>query len=45
MWPPGDDVLIVMCGPFPMCKAVKGVLKGMGYTIGQEPGNMVYSYM
>ena len=45
MWPPAPDVLIIVCGPYPMCKALKGVFAKMGYSVGSGPEDMVYSYM
>jgi NAD(P)H-flavin reductase len=33
MFPPADDLLIVICGPYPMCQALKSkVLPAAGYT-------------
>ena len=43
MWPPAPDVLIVMCGPFPMCKSLKAIMTKMGYTIGNGPTDQVRS--
>ena len=40
MFPPGPDLLIVLCGPPPMCRAVKRALATCGYT-----EDMFYSYM
>jgi len=40
MFPPGPDLLIVLCGPPPMCRAVKRALATVGYT-----ESMFYSYM
>jgi NAD(P)H-flavin reductase len=40
MFAPQDDLVIVICGPYPMCQALKGTLAKMGYS-----GKMVYSYM
>jgi cytochrome-b5 reductase len=45
MWPPGEDVLVIMCGPAPMCRALKKTLAELGYTIGSGPNDMVYSFM
>lgn len=45
MWPPGDDVLIVICGPMVMCKVLKTLLGRLGYTVGNAPTDMVYSFM
>ena len=45
MWPPEPDVLIVVCGPPPMCKALKGLFSKLGYSIGSGPNDLVYSYM
>ena len=38
--PPGEDVLVVLCGPWKMCQVLKGVLADLGYT-----GDQLYSYM
>jgi NAD(P)H-flavin reductase len=42
MCPPSTagDTLIVVCGPPPMCRAVKRALASLGY-----PDSNVYSYM
>ena len=40
MFPPQDDLLIVVCGPPGMCKALKGALASVGYS-----DSMFYSYM
>lgn len=32
LFPPGEGVKIVVCGPWKMCQAMKGVLKDVGYT-------------
>ena len=40
MFPPSPDLLIVLCGPPPMCRAVKRALAADGYS-----DAMVYSYM
>jgi hypothetical protein len=40
MHPPSEGLLIVVCGPPPMCRAVKRALAGVGY-----PDSMIYSYM
>lgn len=38
--PPGDDVLVVICGPYKMCQVLKDLVKKVGYT-----SKMVYCYM
>ncbi len=38
--PPGEDVLVVLCGPWKMCQVMKDVLKQLGYE-----GDQLYSYM
>eukprot|EP01138_Halocafeteria_seosinensis_P013011 gb/GECG01013289.1/.p1 GENE.gb/GECG01013289.1/~~gb/GECG01013289.1/.p1 ORF type:complete len:877 (+),score=109.95 gb/GECG01013289.1/:1-2631(+) len=38
--PPGEDVLLVICGPYKMCQVLKGLVKNAGYT-----DEMVYCYM
>ncbi|RYY38485.1 hypothetical protein EON62_00420 [archaeon] len=40
MFPPGDDLQIVVCGPYPMCQSLKQILPAMGYT-----KEMFFSYM
>jgi NAD(P)H-flavin reductase len=40
MFPPSEDLQIVMCGPGPMCRALKPALASLGYT-----PEMVFSYM
>lgn len=40
MFPPGDDVLLVLCGPPGMCKAIKPVFESLGYT-----KDMYFSFM
>jgi cytochrome-b5 reductase len=40
MFAPAEDVLIVMCGPYPMCQALKKTLAAVGYT-----PEMVFCYM
>lgn len=32
LFPPGEGVKIVVCGPWKMCQAMKGLLKEVGYT-------------
>lgn len=32
LFPPGDGVKIVVCGPWKMCQIMKSLLKEMGYT-------------
>ena len=33
---PGDDVMVLRCGPAPMMKAMEGHLSGLGYTSAQQ---------
>jgi NAD(P)H-flavin reductase len=40
MHPPSDDLLIVICGPYPMCMALKKLLPACGYA-----PEMFFSYM
>jgi len=41
MWAPGDDIKVVICGPYPMCMSLKNkVLPALGYT-----PDMFFSYM
>ena len=37
---PADDIIILLCGPPPMIKAMKGLLSGLGYT-----DQMVFSFI
>ena len=39
--PPGDDCLVVICGPPPFCAAMKKACLELGYTLGRD----LYSYM
>ena len=40
IWSPDADVLVVVCGPAPMCAAVKRHLDHLGYS-----QDSVYSFM